>query len=166
MHSIPGLSPEAESIPWLTTEQMVEVDRAMVEDFRVLLLQMMEHAGRHLAHLARERFLSGDARGREVVVLAGPGGNGGGALVCARRLAAWGARVVVAVTADDERFAEVPRHQLDSTSPTSGCLRSSTGGHRWASTSPACLPKRTWSASGSDAQIALNAYAVPRSTGR
>ncbi len=113
MISIPRLSPEAASIPWLTTDQMVEVDRAMIDDYRIVLMQMMEHAGRHLAHLARARFLAGDARGREVVVLAGPGGNGGGALVCARRLAGWGASVSIAVTADDDRFADVPRHQLD-----------------------------------------------------
>lgn len=100
------------AIPALTVEQMVEVDRAMVEDYGILLLQMMEHAGRHLAHLARERFLGGDPRDHRVVVLAGRGGNGGGALVCARRLAGWGARVSIAVTADDETFAEVPRHQL------------------------------------------------------
>jgi NAD(P)H-hydrate epimerase len=113
MISIPRLSPEAASIPWITTRQMVEVDRAMIEDFRILLMQMMEHAGRHLAYLTRARFLDGDARGREAVVLAGPGGNGGGALVCARRLAAWGASVSIVVTADDDRFTEVPRHQLD-----------------------------------------------------
>jgi len=113
MTTIPWLSENAATVPWLTTEQMVEVDRAMIEDFHILLPQMMEHAGRHLAHLARARFLDGDARGRAVVVLAGPGGNGGGALVCARRLSAWGARVSVAVTAGDDRFADVPRHQLD-----------------------------------------------------
>jgi NAD(P)H-hydrate epimerase len=108
----PPIPPHAATLPWLTTEQMVEVDRAMVEDFGILLVQMMEHAGRHLAHLARERFLAGDGRGRPVVVLAGTGGNGGGALVCARRLASWGAQVVVGVTADDDRFTDVPRHQL------------------------------------------------------
>jgi len=77
-----------------------------------VLLQMMEHAGRHLAHLARARFLAGSARDRRVVVLAGPGGNGGGALVAARRLAAWGARVSVLLAAPPARFAAVPRHQL------------------------------------------------------
>jgi hypothetical protein len=36
---------------------MREVDRLMGEEFHIELLQMMELAGRHLAHLARERFL-------------------------------------------------------------------------------------------------------------
>ncbi len=47
-----------------------------------------------------------------MVILAGPGGNGGGALVCARRLAGWGAAVSVVVSATEEAFTPVPRHQL------------------------------------------------------
>ena len=43
-------------IPYLTTEQMIEVDRAMIEDFGIELVQMMENAGRALAHLARGAF--------------------------------------------------------------------------------------------------------------
>ncbi len=100
-------------LPWLTTEQMVLVDRLMVEEAHVLLIQMMENAGRCLAHLARARFLDGDPRGREVTVLAGTGGNGGGALVCARRLHGWGARVSVIMSKGDESYRDVARHQLD-----------------------------------------------------
>ena len=67
------------SLPWLTTAQMIEVDRIMIDDLGIGLAQMMESAGRDLAQLTRVRFLGGDPRGRRVVVLAGPGGNGGGA---------------------------------------------------------------------------------------
>ena len=63
-------------VPWLTTVQMVEVDRAMIEDFGIDLVRMMENAGRNLAHLARQRFLGDDPRDKTVVVLAGSGGNG------------------------------------------------------------------------------------------
>ena len=38
-------------VPSLTTEQMVEVDRAMIEDHRIELIQMMENAGRPAAAL-------------------------------------------------------------------------------------------------------------------
>ena len=100
-------------VPYLTAEQMVEVDRAMVEDYRIELIQMMENAGRDLAHLARVRFLGGDPRGMRVAVMAGTGGNGGGALVCARRLHNWGAQIRVFVTAGDSGFAPTPAHQLD-----------------------------------------------------
>ena len=101
------------SIPYLTTEQMVEVDRAMIEDYRIELIQMMENAGRNLAHLARDRFLGGDPRRKYVVVLAGTGGNGGGALVCARRLFNYGAQTQVFVTKPDVDFNPIPAHQLD-----------------------------------------------------
>lgn len=102
-----------ESLPAITTPQMIEVDRAMVEDYHIDLIQMMENAGRSLAHLARERFLRGDPRGQKVVVLAGTGGNGGGALVCARRLHNYGADVRVFVTRPSDEFTAVPGHQLD-----------------------------------------------------
>jgi NAD(P)H-hydrate epimerase len=101
------------TLPWLTTEQMIEVDRIMVEELHIGLAQMMESAGRGLAHLARVRFLDDDPRERRVVVLAGPGGNGGGALVAARRLHGWGADVTVVTSAPDDRFVGVPAEQLD-----------------------------------------------------
>jgi NAD(P)H-hydrate epimerase len=100
-------------IPYLTTAQMIEVDRAMMEDYKIELIQMMENAGRNLAHLARDRFFEGDPRGKKVVVLAGTGGNGGGALVCARRLHNYGAQVQVYVTKPDPDFTPIPAHQLD-----------------------------------------------------
>jgi len=107
------ISIDGNALPWLTTEQMVEVDRAMMEDYRIDLVRMMENAGRNLAHLARERFLAGDPRGKQVVVLAGTGGNGGGALVCARRLHNYGAGVQVFVTRPDDAFTPAPAQQLD-----------------------------------------------------
>ena len=103
----------AGKIPTLTKKQMIEVDRAMIEDYKIELTQMMENAGRNLAHLARVRFLDGDPRLRRVVILAGTGGNGGGALVCARRLANWGASVQVILTKSGDRFTPITRHQLD-----------------------------------------------------
>jgi NAD(P)H-hydrate epimerase len=92
---------------------MIEVDRAMIEDFRIELIQMMENAGRNLAHLARARFLGGDPRRKRVIALAGSGGNGGGALVAARRLHNWGASVTVGLAQSDSSMTGVPAHQLD-----------------------------------------------------
>ena len=103
----------ADQVPHLTTDQMIEVDRAMMEDYHIDLVRMMENAGRNLAHLAREGFLDGDPRGRRIIVLAGTGGNGGGALVAARRLHNYGATVNVFTTKPDDAFAPVPGQQLD-----------------------------------------------------
>ncbi|MBZ0275841.1 MAG: NAD(P)H-hydrate epimerase [Anaerolineae bacterium] len=100
-------------VPYITTDQMREVDRLMIEVYHIELIQMMENAGRHLFMLARERFLGNDPRHRQVIVLAGTGGNGGGALVCARWLHNAGATVTVILTAAHDRFLPVPAHQLD-----------------------------------------------------
>lgn len=105
--------PSVKTIAWLTSAQMVEVDRAMIEDFHIELMQMMENAGRALARVARERFLGSNPSGKQVIVLAGPGGNGGGALACARRLSNWGAHVSVFLAAPAGDFTPVPAHQLD-----------------------------------------------------
>ncbi len=95
----------------ITTDEMREVDRAMIEDFGILLIQMMENAGRNLAELVR-RALGGSVRGREVVVLAGAGNNGGGGLVAARHLSNWGASVRVVLSQASNRYRDVPAHQL------------------------------------------------------
>jgi NAD(P)H-hydrate epimerase len=100
------------TIPTLIRDQMAAVDRSMIEDFGIELLQMMENAGRHLAHLTRDRFLGGDARDKAVTVLAGVGGNGGGALVAARRLSDWGANVEVALMRPEDSYHGAAAHQL------------------------------------------------------
>jgi len=99
-------------IPYLTTDEMREVDRAMVEDFHIDIARMKENAGRNLAHLARDRFLNGEPRDKSVIVLAGTGGNGGGAMVAARRLHGYGARVGVVATREPEHMEVVPGEQL------------------------------------------------------
>jgi NAD(P)H-hydrate epimerase len=99
-------------VPSVTVAQMREVDRIMVEDLGVSLLQMMENAGRALAELTRIH-LSG-VRRRRVVVLAGRGGNGGGGMAAARRLAVWGADVRVVLAHPDKALGEAPAHQLAS----------------------------------------------------
>ncbi len=109
-------------IPAIPTQQMIEVDRAMMEDYHIELIQMMENAGRNLAHLARERFLAGNPRGKRVTVLAGTGGNGGGGLVAARRLHNWGAQVTVVITKPAEDYRGVPAHQRDILQRMGVCL--------------------------------------------
>ena len=100
-----------DSLEFLTTEQMIEVDRLMTDVLKIELMQMMENAGRNLARLSIKRFLN-DSRSKRVVVMAGTGGNGGGALVAARRLHQWGVNVSVLTTKPDEKYSGVPGHQL------------------------------------------------------
>ena len=101
------------SIPAITTDQMREVDRLMIEDYGIELIQMLENAGRHLAVLACQRFLANDPIDKRVLVLVGSGGNGGGGLVAARRLHNWGAQVQVYLTKTKRHFKGIPAHQMD-----------------------------------------------------
>lgn len=96
----------------IDTPQMIEVDRLMMEEYHIELIQMMENAGRCLAIVARDVFLDNDPQDKNICVLAGTGGNGGGALVCARRLSSWGANVSVVLTDVDEKMTKIPKHQL------------------------------------------------------
>lgn len=100
------------SIPALTTAQMIEVDRAMIEDYHIELIQMMENAGRTFAELAR-RWLGGTVKGHSVIVLCGNGNNGGGGMTAARRLHNWGAEIIVTLTKSADDLRGVPARQLD-----------------------------------------------------
>lgn len=101
-----------DEVPYLTAAQMADVDRVVVEHYRIGLVQMMENAGRGLARLARVRFFGGNPRQKRVVVLAGSGGNGGGVLIAARHLHNWGAFVEVILAQPARRMKPVPRRQL------------------------------------------------------
>jgi NAD(P)H-hydrate epimerase len=98
------------NIPSLTTTQMAEVDRLMIEEYGIQLIQMMENAGRHLAEQAR-RMLGGNVVDREIVVLCGGGNNGGGGMVTARNLHNWGAHVHIKLIGDESRLKDVPAQQ-------------------------------------------------------
>jgi NAD(P)H-hydrate epimerase len=105
--------PKVGLLPEVDTPAMIEVDRLMMEDYKISLFQMMENAGRCLAILTRDIALDGAPEDKRVVVLAGGGGNGGGALTAARRLATWGARICVVTAQDRDQMADVPKAQLD-----------------------------------------------------
>ena len=106
------LAARLDVVPAVTAAQMREVDRIVVEDFGISLLQMVENAGRALAALTRIQ-LSGVHR-RRIVVLAGRGGNGGGGMAAARRLAIWGADIRVVLAHPKRLLSEAPAHQLTS----------------------------------------------------
>lgn len=99
------------ALPALSTAQMREVDRLLIESYHFDLLQLMENAGRNLALLAKQ-MLDGDVLDRPVVVLAGRGNNGGGALAAARHLLNWGAWVQLLLTHRPEEFRGAAARQL------------------------------------------------------
>jgi NAD(P)H-hydrate epimerase len=64
---------------------------------------LMEHAGTAVAAAARALLEHNDRVGRPVLVLAGPGNNGGDGFVAARRLAEWGHPVIAVLVAAGEK---------------------------------------------------------------
>jgi len=94
---------EAAARPPMTAAAMTGADRR-AQALGVPGEQLMEHAGTAVAAAARALALdTGRWEQGPIVILAGPGNNGGDGLVAARRLAAAGARVVVALVASSAR---------------------------------------------------------------
>ena len=99
------------AVPTVTTEQMKTVDRLLVAEYGIVLLQMMENAGRSLATVARH-LLDGDIVDRPIVLLAGRGNNGGGGLCAARHLLNWGAALQIVCSYPAEAYKGAAARQL------------------------------------------------------
>jgi len=94
------------SPPAITTDQMREVDRLMIEEYGISLEQMMENAGRNLADLALR--LIGRAGLHRVAVACGGGNNGGGGMVAARFLSNHGCEVTAVLTTSPSSLKPIP----------------------------------------------------------
>jgi NAD(P)H-hydrate epimerase len=94
----------------VTVEQMQALER----ECGVPIPQLMENAG--LAVAQEAWLLLGDVQDRRIVVLAGPGNNGGDGLVAARHLHDWGAKVSVYLLRsrgeDDPNFRHLTERQV------------------------------------------------------
>ena len=80
----------------------------MIDELHIELSQMMENAGRNLAHLVLGLY-----KPTSVTVYVGSGGNGGGGLVAARHLANMGVAITVVPSRPASGMTPVPAHQLD-----------------------------------------------------
>ena len=113
--ALPALNPGrmpgvAHQVPSVTAAQMAEVDRRVVRDYRIGLVQMMELAGRGLAEQARA-MLGGSVVGRKIIVLCGMGNNGGGGMVAARHLHGWEAQVDAVLIGPMAMLKRSPKRQ-------------------------------------------------------
>ena len=98
----------ANTLTFITVEQMIEVDRLMIEEFKISLVQMMENASRNLANLGRILY----PKANNFIILAGKGSNGGGGLGAARRLHNWGYSTKVVLASKEGILKEVTKRQL------------------------------------------------------
>lgn len=101
------------NIVTITVEQMRMVDYLMENKYGINLYQMMENAGRSLALLSGKHFLDEKIRFKKIAVLVGKGGNGGGAIVAARRLQNWGAEVHVFLSNPENELKTITKAQLE-----------------------------------------------------
>jgi NAD(P)H-hydrate epimerase len=88
-------------LPVLDNDRMREADRHTIEDLGVPGIVLMETAATGVVDALRERFP--DAR--SVLVLCGPGNNGGDGLAAARHLANGGHQVEVLLFGDEDQLS-------------------------------------------------------------
>src|SRR5437764_7349943 len=84
---------------WLSRDEVRELDRRAIEGFGVPGIVLMENAGRGCAELLMK--LNPDKK--PVVILCGPGNNGGDGFVIARHLDNQGWQVSIRLWADSEK---------------------------------------------------------------
>lgn len=85
----------------VTAEQMRTLDRQATEKYGIPSLLLMENAGRAVCEVARETL--GDVRNRKILVVCGPGNNGGDGFAAARHLHNAGAQVHISFFGDRSR---------------------------------------------------------------
>lgn len=99
-------------VPAISGESMAAIDRIMMEEVGVATLQLMELAGFGVADCVRRHCDLDLATQPMILALAGTGGNGGDAMVAARLLHAWGARIQVVLSKPRSGYAGAAAHQL------------------------------------------------------
>jgi len=95
-------------LPGISKDQMIEVDRILMEEYNVPVELMMEHAGLNLARLSTIKTEDANTLFQ---VIAGSGNNGGGGIVAARRLASWGREVEIYFPKGKRALYDTPRRQ-------------------------------------------------------
>ena len=93
---------EAASRTAISAESMTGADRK-AQALGIPGEQLMEHAGTAVAAAARALLEHNAREGRPILILAGPGNNGGDGFVAARCLAEWGYPVIAVLVAPEEK---------------------------------------------------------------
>lgn len=97
--------------PLYSPEQMQAIDRRAIEELGIPSLELMENAGRGAAQIVTDLYCEWECTG-PVLILCGPGNNGGDGLVIARYLAADEIATRVLIFADDTKLKDDPAENL------------------------------------------------------
>jgi NAD(P)H-hydrate epimerase len=96
---------------FITIDQMKELDRLMINEFGISLIQMMENAGRTLAQLSQDYLPNKLPDSPKISILCGSGNNGGGGMVAARHLSNRGFDITVVLMAEASKLKPIPEKQ-------------------------------------------------------
>lgn len=91
----------------LTIDQFKEMDTLAIQNYALPIELMMENAGLQMARLVSKNA----TRKNNIWIGVGPGNNGGGGLVAARRLSGWGYRVKLDIP--ERKLKPLPTLQLE-----------------------------------------------------
>ena len=79
------------NIPYINAETSALVDKELMGEYNYSIDQLMEIAGLTVAKVINQEFiLKNKIKNKKVIILCGPGNNGGDGLVCSRYLKEFG----------------------------------------------------------------------------
>ncbi len=90
--------------------EMQKLDRVMMDEFGILPEVLMERAGLAVSQVIRENFPSTDYQ--KVLVLCGPGNNGGDGFVCARYLSEMNYQVLIILFSEKKKYKGEAKRNL------------------------------------------------------
>ncbi len=123
---------------------LAEIDRRAVADYHIPILVLMENAGRAVVDVVRTRLVPG----AKVLIIIGPGNNGGDGLVIARHLQNAGIGVRVLTIAPAEKFRDAAAQQLAIISAMNISV---------TPIDPALTPLRQWLAESTQHDVVIDA---------
>ena len=79
------------NIPYINAETSALVDKELMGEYNYSIDQLMEIAGLTVAKVINQEFiLKNKLKNKKIIILCGPGNNGGDGLVCSRYLKEFG----------------------------------------------------------------------------
>jgi NAD(P)H-hydrate epimerase len=94
------------NVPFITLQQMNQLESLLIEDYGINLMQIQENAGFQIACLARDRFFNKNLSGKKVSVVAGTDSKGAIVMAAARRLKTWDVNVGLILTDPKGKFSK------------------------------------------------------------
>lgn len=94
-----------------TAEEMQKLDSFVMKEYGILPHILMERAGFEVATFIRQNFPS--SLYPKVLLLCGPGNNGGDGFVCARYLWNWGYQVEIIFMGEKDKYSSEARTNLE-----------------------------------------------------